>query len=121
MSKWNLDTVRGIYGAFARGEFPADAFHEDAEWHTDPELPRPMAHYGRPEVASYFERFVGAWHALDAEPVEMVARPSEQVLAIIRMGHAMERLEPAAALVWTPSQRVAPPVHVFGNRDPAIE
>lgn len=121
MSKWNLDTVRGIYGAFARGEFPADAFHEDAEWHTDPELPRPMAHYGRPEVASYFERFVGAWHALDAEPVEMVARPSEQVLAIIRMGPAIERLQPTVAHLWTLRQGRVARVQVFGNRDAAIE
>jgi SAM-dependent methyltransferase/ketosteroid isomerase-like protein len=121
MSKWNVDTVRGVYGAFGRGEFPADVFHEDAEWHTDPALPRPMAHYGRAEVAAYFERFIGAWHALHAEPVEVVARPSEQVLALIRMGPAIEGLDPAVAHLWTLRQGRVARVEVFGNRDAAID
>ena len=121
MSKWNVDTVRGVYGAFGRGEFPADVFHEDAEWHTDPALPRPMAHYGRAEVAAYFERFIGAWHALHAEPVEIVARASEQVLAIIRMGPAIDGLEPTVAHLWTLRQGRVARIQVFGNREAAIE
>jgi SAM-dependent methyltransferase len=121
MSKWNLDTVRGVYAAFEHGKFPEDAFHDDAEWHTDPALPRPMAHYGLPEVASYFEHFIDAWHALRAEPVEVVARANEQVLAIVRMGPAIEGLEPTVAHLWTLRQGRVARIQVFGNRDAAIE
>jgi SAM-dependent methyltransferase len=121
MSKWNVDTVRGVYDAFGRAEFPAGAFQEDAEWHTDPGLPRPMAHYGRSEVAAYFERFIGAWAALRAEPVEIIARPSEQVLAIIRMGPAIDGLEPSVAHLWTLRHGRVARVQVFGDRDAAIE
>ena len=39
-----------------------------------PALPRPMAFYGRDEVAAYFERFIGAWQALDAKPVDFESR-----------------------------------------------
>jgi SAM-dependent methyltransferase len=80
-----------------------------------------MAHYGRAEVASYFERFIGAWAALHAEPVEVVARVGEQVLAIIRMGPEIEGLEPTVAHLWTLQHGCVARVQVFGNRDAAIE
>jgi SAM-dependent methyltransferase len=120
MSKWNLDTVRGVYDAFARSEFPADAFDEDAEWHTDPALPRPMAHYGRGEVGSYFDRFIGAWHALHAEPVELSALPGERVVAVIRMGPRIDGIEPTVAHLWTLDHGRVRRVQVFGDRDAAF-
>ena len=57
MSRWNVEKVAEIYAAFAQGKFPHEDFEESAQWHTDPLLPRPMAYYGRDEIASYFERF----------------------------------------------------------------
>jgi SAM-dependent methyltransferase len=120
MSKWNLVTVRGVYDAFGQGDFPFDAFDEEAEWHTDPALPRPMAHYGRGEVASYFGRFIGAWHALGAEPVELSPRPNEQVVAIIRMRPAIAGLEPTVAHLWTLRHGKVARVQVFGDREAAL-
>ena len=125
MSRWNVEQVKGVYDAFARGEFPADAFDEDAEWHTDPLLPRPMTFYGRDEVAAYFERFIGAWKALHAEPVDFEARPGEQVIATVRMGppaeSAADDLEASVAHLWTLSQGKVTRVRVFGMREAAHE
>jgi SAM-dependent methyltransferase len=120
MSKWNLDTVRGVYDAFARTEFPADTFDHDAEWHTDPALPRPMAHYGRGEVGAYFERFIGAWQALNAEPVDMSPLPGEQVVAVVRMGPRIAGMEPTVAHLWTLDQGRVTRVQVFGDRAAAL-
>src|SRR4051812_7206914 len=100
MSKWNVEAVRAIYDAFERGEFPAAAFEDDAEWHTDPLLPRPMAFYGRDEVAAYFSRFIGAWQALGAVPVDFEARPGEQVVATIRMGPETDGFDATVAHLW---------------------
>src|SRR3954469_24689834 len=114
MSKWNIETVRGIYDAFARAEVPAESFDDDAEWHTDPLLPRPMAFYGRDEVASYFDRFIGAWKALGAEPVEFESRPGEQVIATIRMGPETAGFDGTVAHLWTLRHGKVARVRVFG-------
>ena len=120
MSKWNIDTVRRAYDAFARAEFPHDQFADNAEWHTDPALPRPMAFYGREEVAGYFERFIGAWQALAAKPVDIFPRPREQVVAIVRMGPPIDGLEPTVAHLWTLDHGKVARVQVFGDRDAAL-
>jgi SAM-dependent methyltransferase len=120
VSKWNVDRIRQVYDAFARAEFPHDAFADDAEWHTDPALPRPMAFYGREEVAGYFERFIGAWQALAAKPVDIFPRPREQVVAIVRMGPQVQGLEPTVAHLWTLNHGVVARVQVFGDRDAAL-
>ena len=121
MSKWNVDRVRGIYDAFARAEFPHEAWTDDAEWHTDPALPRPMAFYGREEVAAYFGRFIGAWQALGVKPIDIFPRPSEQVVAIVRMGPPVEGLEPTVVHLWTLRHGQAERVQVFGDRESAME
>lgn len=41
MSHENVEAVRGIWEAFSRFEFPADAFAEDVRWHTARDLPDP--------------------------------------------------------------------------------
>jgi SAM-dependent methyltransferase len=121
MSKWNIDTVRGVYDAFGRSQFPLESFDQEAEWHTDPALPRPMAHYGRGEVASYFERFIGAWKALGAEPVELFPRPNEQVVAIVRMGPPIDGgVVPTIVHLWTLDHGRVQRVQVFGDRAAAL-
>jgi SAM-dependent methyltransferase len=79
-----------------------------------------MAFYGRDEVAAYFERFVGAWQTLGAKPVDMVPRPDEQVVAIIRMGPPMEGIEPTVAHLWTLRHGKVARVQVFGDREAAL-
>jgi hypothetical protein len=39
MSQENAELVREIWRAFARFEFPAEAFDEAIEWHTAADLP----------------------------------------------------------------------------------
>jgi ketosteroid isomerase-like protein len=124
VSRWNIQKVREVYDAFARGEFPEDAFEDDAEWHTDPMLPRPMAFYGRAEVAAYFDRFIGAWQALHAEPVDFEARPGEQVIVTVRMGppgSPADDTEATVAHLWTLRHGRVARVRVFGMREAALE
>jgi SAM-dependent methyltransferase len=121
VSRWNVEKVREVYDAFARGEFPEDSFDEDAEWHTDPLLPRPMAFYGRAEVAAYFELFIGAWKALHAEPVDFETRPGEQVIATVQMGPKVDGVEPTVAHLWTLRHGKVARVRVFGMREAALE
>ena len=121
MSRWNVEQVKGVYEAFARGEFPADAFDEDAEWHTDPLLPRPMTFFGRTEVESYFDRFIGAWKALHAEPVDFEARPGEQVVATVRMGPETDDLDATVAHLWKLRHGRVARVRVFGMKEAARE
>ena len=121
MSRWNVEKVDGIYAAFSKGEFPHDEFDENAQWHTDPMLPRPMAYYGREEIASYFERFIGAWQALRAEPVDFEPRPGEQVIATVRMGPPAGGFDPTVAHLWKLDHGSVVSVQVFGVREAARE
>jgi SAM-dependent methyltransferase len=84
-----------------------------------------MTFYGRGEVASYFERFIGAWKALHAEPVDFEARPGEQVIATVRMGpptgSATGDIEASVAHLWTLRHGKVARVRVFGMREAARE
>lgn len=121
MSRWNVERVEAVYAAFARGEFPHDLFEETAEWHTDPMLPRPTAYHGRDEIAAYFERFIGAWHALQAQPVDFEPRPGEQVIVTVRMGPPADGFDPTVAHLWRLRQGKVASVRVYGVRDAACE
>jgi SAM-dependent methyltransferase/ketosteroid isomerase-like protein len=121
MSRWNVERVGEVYAAFARGQFPHDLFEEDAEWHTDPLLPRPMAYYGRDEVAAYFERFAGPWQALEAGPVGYEPRPGEQVIATVRMGPPANGADATVAHLWRLRRGRVRAVHVFGLPEAARE
>jgi ketosteroid isomerase-like protein len=41
MAQENVEAVRGIWEAFSRFEFPAEAFAEEVRWHTARDLPDP--------------------------------------------------------------------------------
>src|SRR3954464_11804088 len=82
-----------------------------------------MTFYGRDEIASYFERFIGAWQALHAEAVDFEARPGEQVIATVRMGpptgSATGDIEASVAHLWTLRHGKVARVRVFGMREAA--
>jgi SAM-dependent methyltransferase len=109
-----------VYDSFGHGEFPFDAFEEDAEWHTDPSLPQPTAYHGRAEIGSYFTRWIGAWKGLGAEAVHFEPRPGEQVVVTVRMGPDMDGIEPTVAHLWTLRQGKVVRVRVFGDRETAL-
>jgi SAM-dependent methyltransferase len=123
MSSWNVETVESVYAAFGRGEFPEEVFLENVEWHTDPELPRPMAHHGRDEVAAYFKQWIGAWARFGAEPLELIPRPGEQIVAVVAMGPTVsaggERAQ--VAHLWTLHRQRVRRVRVFGSKEDALE
>jgi 2-polyprenyl-3-methyl-5-hydroxy-6-metoxy-1,4-benzoquinol methylase len=119
VSNWNIETVERVYAAFRQREFPADQFEETASWHTDPDLPRPMAHHGRDEVAKYFEHWIDPWIALGAEPVELIPRPGEQIVAVVAMGPSDGARATVAHLLELRRRRVVS-VRVYGDRQKAL-
>ena len=54
MADQNLDTVRGAYEAFARGDVPAvlAILADDIEWSVPPPLPQAGDAHGRDEVGA---------------------------------------------------------------------
>jgi SAM-dependent methyltransferase len=117
VSKWNIETAERVYAAFERREFPRDEFDESASWHTDPDLPRPLAYHGVDEVAKYFEHWIDPWIALGAKPVELIPRPGERIVAVIAMGpsdqgHVVHLLEMR--------QRRVLSVRVYGDKEKAL-
>ena len=64
MSQENVEIVRGIWEAFARFEFPVEAFADDVEWHTASDLPDRETCRGVPAV----QRMLAEGWALVVEP-----------------------------------------------------
>ena len=54
----NVELVRSIYDAWARGDPAIELFHPDVQWST----PHPGAHVrGRDEVRGFLRSYMGAW------------------------------------------------------------
>lgn len=62
MSEENVDTIRGIYDAFARGDIPAiiDQLADDVAWHSPETLPWGGDERGHEGVLAFFGRLGGA-------------------------------------------------------------
>jgi 2-polyprenyl-3-methyl-5-hydroxy-6-metoxy-1,4-benzoquinol methylase len=119
VSNWNIETVERVYAAFKRREFPVDDFEETASWHTDPDLPRPIAYHGRNEVQKYYETWIGPWNTLGAEPVELIVRPGERIVVVIAMT-AVDGAEAAVAHLLELRRQKVISVRVYGDRDKAL-
>jgi len=117
VSNWNIETAERVYAAFSRREFPRDLFDAGASWHTDPDLPRPLAYHGVDEVEKYFDHWVDPWIALGANAVEMIPRPGERIVVVVEMGPG--DAGHVAHLLQLRRQRIHS-VHVYGDKDKAI-
>src|SRR4051812_50198202 len=63
MADQNLDTVRGAYQAFGRGDVPAvlAILADDIAWAVPPPLPQAGDAHGRDEGGAFFERLCALW------------------------------------------------------------
>ncbi len=78
MSQENVEVVRAIWQAFARFEFPAEAFAEDVEWHTASDLPDPETCRG-----------VAAVQRMPAEGWAMVVDPACEAEELVDAGQSV--------------------------------
>jgi uncharacterized protein len=75
MADQNLDTVRGAYEAFGRGDVPAvlAILADDVDWAVPPPLPQAGEAHGRDEVGAFFQRLGALWEDLSLELDDFVA------------------------------------------------
>jgi uncharacterized protein len=85
----NIETVKGLYGAFGRGDVPAilDCLTEDVDWSTDAAIasaPWYGARRGKAEVPSFFEGIARTGPVTEFELVSIAGNDDGDVLAFIR-------------------------------------
>lgn len=70
MSEQNVETIRGAYEAFARGDIPGvmSALHDDIEWDSPTSLPWGARCHGHDEVLAFFGRLAELMEELRVEP-----------------------------------------------------
>jgi ketosteroid isomerase-like protein len=75
MADQNLDTVRGAYEAFGRGDLPGvlAILADDIAWSVPPPLPQAGDAHGRDEVGAFFQRLGALWEDLSLELDDFVA------------------------------------------------
>ena len=86
MSQESVEFVKGVYGAFARGDVPAvlGAFADDIEWYEAEGLPYGGLHHGGDEVAQkVFGPIAGDIEGFTIIPEEFIGS-GETVVAVVR-------------------------------------
>jgi ketosteroid isomerase-like protein len=75
MADQNLDTIRGAYEAFSRGDMPGvlGILAEDIAWNVPPPLPQAGEAHGHDEVGAFFQRLGALWQDLALELDDFVA------------------------------------------------
>jgi len=125
MSQENVEIVRAAYDAFNRGDRDA-AFrdmHPDFEF-AMPHAPNPGPHRGRKEARARMEDGVAAYEAVSYD-LDDLRESGEQVVAVIRVrvrpkGTTAE-IENHVGHVWTLRDGKAVSLHLFPNREQALE
>ena len=83
MSHDNLDLVRSLYAAFARGEFPASLVAADAVYVNPAEAVEPGVREGISAFQSAVEKVFEAWETWHMEPEQLTA-VGDQVAVVVR-------------------------------------
>jgi uncharacterized protein len=86
MGEQNIEFVKGVYGAFGRGDIPAvlGAFTDDIEWFEADGMPQGGLHRGREAVAqNVFGLITGDVEGFAVTPEEYIASGAT-VAAIVR-------------------------------------
>jgi uncharacterized protein len=88
----NLETIKGVYEAFGRGDVDAilAVVTDDVDWSADADsdaAPWYGQRQGKDEVARFFQEIAGALDVREFTPLAFAASDSE-VMALIRFGMA---------------------------------
>jgi ketosteroid isomerase-like protein len=106
MSESAVESVRGMYDAFKRGDVPAilAALDEDIEWSAPENLPHGGDFRGRDAVGGFFQGIGEKWDGLEVEVEELLANDNHVVALIRADGRLRESGEATgytAAHAWT--------------------
>lgn len=105
MSAQNVETIRGIYEAFARGDIPGviAALADDVEWDSPETLPWGGLARGHDEVLAFFGRLGAAVEEIQADAREFIDSGDQVVVIGAHKGRskAGALFEADWAMVWT--------------------
>jgi uncharacterized protein len=105
MSRENVETLRGAYEAFNRGEWDRalTAFTDDAEWH-EPDLPDAAVYRGRASIKGYWEMLRSTLPTFRSEPERFFEAGDQVVVCSLVSGIGVgseASVEGRVGMVWT--------------------
>jgi ketosteroid isomerase-like protein len=104
MSQQNVDTIRGAYEAFGRGDIPGvlSSLHEDVTWDSPESLPWGGMCHGHQEVLAFFGRLDEQMAELRVEPDRFVDAGDTVLVTGMHRGRHREggEFEARWAMVW---------------------
>ena len=123
MADQNLDTVRGAYEAFSKGDLPGvlAILADDIAWTVPPPLPQAVEASSRDEVAAFFERLGTLWEGLSLELEDFVAS-GDRVCVIGRGSGKVDGQEAGYGFVhaWTLANGKAVRFDEYAQPGPAL-
>ncbi len=85
MSEQNVETVRAAYERAAHGEFSLDAYAEDFEFVTSPELPDAGTYRGE-EARRWIRAWIDSFEELTIEATELIDAGEVVIAGILQRG-----------------------------------
>ncbi len=126
MSRENVEVVRAVYEAVARGDLETanSLLHPEIEFHTYVHAPEAGVYRGKQAVQEYNEVLFGQFESLRIELEELVDA-GDQVIAVTTQ-HAVPKggsqaIEVHMAETWTIRDLLLAERHSYPTKDQAIE
>jgi ketosteroid isomerase-like protein len=119
----NVELVREVYGAWARGDFSAGAFAPDFEWGQLPDAVEPGARRG-PEVGVALRRLFEAYKDFRVEAEEFLDAGERVVVVACVRGTARKsglELDQRFAFVWRAREAMLTGFQVYRERAEALK
>jgi ketosteroid isomerase-like protein len=106
MSQAHVQTLRGVYDEWAKGNFRAgeDLWDPDVVFSLRPEFPDSGVYHGTAGVQRYMRSFLAAWTGLTITAEEFIEAESSVVVAVYQDGIGQESGTPVELRyfqVWT--------------------
>jgi ketosteroid isomerase-like protein len=105
MSRENIESLRGAYEAFNRGEWDRalTAFAPDAEWH-EPDLPDAAVYRGVADIRAYWEMLARTLPGFRSQPQQFFDAGERVVVASLVSGTgggSQPAVDGVVGMVWT--------------------
>ena len=86
MSQENVEVVRAMWAAYARGDFQAslEAYTEDTVWDDTRYRPDGGVHLGRDAVVDLVRTWRGTWEDYETEAEQLLDAGGDRVAAVLR-------------------------------------
>jgi uncharacterized protein len=125
MSQSDVDTIRGAYEAFSRGDIPAvlEAFDPEIDWNTPESLPYGGHFRGHEEVTGFFQGIPEHIDDLRVEPAEFLDAGDHVVVTgeLTGRGKSGAQFTAAFAMVWRMRDGKAVEFREYTDSAPVVE